>query len=451
MPNIADLKASFAKHSTTVGGQVDTLKNQLSIIERLSWLKACKVQITKKDAKVKPKKPLKDEVNSLFHSSHWYTAKVQHELACIITQKLKENHVAVNDLVVGSVKLQELFTPIAQLSSEAESKFGVTARTGLQGSDFCAILKYTVNADLRKKELLIHEIAIGLVLNTLRDYTPNFMYVYGGFLCSPMIGPDQPSSDPSYNRAFQPGRLCAANENKDSVHALMLSELVHNIDPEAKLHYVVDYLQNAKITEVEVTSILLQLIFSLTLAHRRFNFRHNDLHNRNIMVHEQNPKARGQKLTLQIPYFTTERENIKGKIVATLRTYTGATGYLTTFEHETFIVPQIIDYGFSYLEFDDMYIAGDELNLDKVNPTRFDFANSVGRMLAYTNAPSGKKISAMVPGPLIKVINATLKTITNASVREPLTRPNEPTANAKDTYYTFDELADNIYKQYIVQ
>ena len=60
-------------------------------------------------------------------------------------------------------------------------------------NSFPAVPSAVVRAGLKLKIIdiendnIIHEILVGMVLNNLREYTPNFMYTYGGFICSPPI------------------------------------------------------------------------------------------------------------------------------------------------------------------------------------------------------------------------------------------------------------------------
>jgi serine/threonine protein kinase len=53
-----------------------------------------------------------------------------------------------------------------------------------------AVVKYA-KYGIAEDEEVLHEIAVGLVLNTLRWCTPNFMFVYGGFLCTPPYDKDR--------------------------------------------------------------------------------------------------------------------------------------------------------------------------------------------------------------------------------------------------------------------
>lgn len=172
------------------------LSKQITIIQKLSLLKQCSQKSRLRG------KTVGKVVSELIKSKDWMTAENQQALACIITDELKKNSITVEDLVVGNKNFQETFNPIKQLSTQRDSSFGVTAASGIRGSDLCCVLKYVVEG--RKENDLLHDIAVGLVLNTVREYTPCFMYTYGGFLCAPMIDetPVSSSSHP-YNKVVK--------------------------------------------------------------------------------------------------------------------------------------------------------------------------------------------------------------------------------------------------------
>lgn len=172
--------------STSVGEHAQSnFLNEMKVIKELSLVKKCMRQGSKELLK---SGEVKDLVNKLFDSRKWYSAEVQEKLSCIVTDRLQQTGVTVDDLVVGTKKTKALFNPLKQLSTSDMSIQGVTAMTGFQGSEYFAVIKYPVSDSARKEENLIHEVAVGLVMNTLRQYTPNFMYVYGGFLCTPLVG-----------------------------------------------------------------------------------------------------------------------------------------------------------------------------------------------------------------------------------------------------------------------
>jgi hypothetical protein len=57
---------------------------------------------------------------------------------------------------------------------------------------YIGVLKYAqYDSDGETSQNILHELVIGLVLNNLRQYTPNFMFMYDGFYCSSNIKGDK--------------------------------------------------------------------------------------------------------------------------------------------------------------------------------------------------------------------------------------------------------------------
>ena len=107
----------------------------------------------------------------------------QRMIACYIRSILEKHSAGESQshLIRALKSLQDEFI-LSPLSSPKDSDQGMTVKLATKKMKVpFAIIKFsTVVTDD-----MIHEIAIGLVLNTIRDYTPNFMYTYAGFICSP--------------------------------------------------------------------------------------------------------------------------------------------------------------------------------------------------------------------------------------------------------------------------
>ena len=114
------------------------------------------------------------------------SASVQASIACYIKSILKQHSAAESEsnLVKALNTIQSEFK-LTKLSSPEDSEQGITVKlsTKLMQYPFAIIKFATVSAG----DEILHEIVIGLLLNTIRDCTPNFMYTYAGFLCSPPV------------------------------------------------------------------------------------------------------------------------------------------------------------------------------------------------------------------------------------------------------------------------
>ena len=154
---------------------------------------------------------------------------------------------------------------------------------------------------------LLHELVVGLYgTNKLRQYIPNFAYIYGGFKCSP------PLIDPDTKKVVT---WCLHDTNPVNY------VLYENISPAVTLS---KYIQTC--SGKDFVNIYLQLLYSLRLALKVSDYTHYDLHYENVLLRDPSP---GQShKTFQIPY-ETERgvEYIVTQVIAT-----------------------IIDYGFSHIK-----------------------------------------------------------------------------------------------------
>lgn len=113
------------------------------------------------------------------------TFDTQNEIACFVTSILEKHalHKSFN-LVEPTKSLQHDF--ILDVLSEGEQ--GMTFKVTLKGfSEPFSVLKTSFKQIPIQQDNIIHEIAVGLILNNLRKVTPNFMFTYGGFICSPPV------------------------------------------------------------------------------------------------------------------------------------------------------------------------------------------------------------------------------------------------------------------------
>ena len=132
------------------------------------------------------------------------TFRTQNEIACYVTSIL-EKHKLQNssDLIQATRCLREDF--LLDVLSEGEQ--GMTFRVTLKGYDKpFAVMKISTEIVPVQQDNIVHEIVIGLILNDMRKFTPNFMFTYGGFICSPPVDRirivKQNELDTSFNKIF---------------------------------------------------------------------------------------------------------------------------------------------------------------------------------------------------------------------------------------------------------
>lgn len=162
---------------------------------------------------------------------------------------------------------------------------------------------------------LRHELMVGLYgTNRLRQYLPNFAYVYGGFKCSP------PLIDPETKKVVT---WCLHNDN--AVNYI----LYENILPSVTL---------AKYTETctgaEFVNTFIQVVYALRMALKVIDYTHYNLHNENVYLRSPRTDTSATKIPFQIAY-ETERgvEYITTELVPTL----------TNYEYSHFLLDAAID------------------------------------------------------------------------------------------------------------
>jgi hypothetical protein len=221
-------------------------------------------------------------------------SNVYKQLACAVKTMLRNNRDAVlrilnsPDIPVEDPIIRNFFQP-HQVVSDTSAE-GVVWRIGYNGSAYFATMK-TSKRDPRNPDQsynMLHELLVGLVLNFLRPYTPNFMYVWGGFSCSsPTQGAPLPGARPgsSVQNAHNFDTLCA-NNTPDNMDVLMLNENVANASSffdtfrgAAGVVAVAD-----RVRWVDILAILFQIIISLAMAQNFCKFVHGDLHAGNVLV-----------------------------------------------------------------------------------------------------------------------------------------------------------------------
>lgn len=148
---------------------------------------------------------------------------------------------------------------------------------------------------------LLHELIIGLNMNRMRKYSPNGVYCFGGFGCSP----------PILNNNNVIG-WC--NTEKNPVEYI----IYENISPSVNMK---TYCKNC--TFEQWLDKYLQILFFLSASNKVMNFTHYDLHYENVLIRNTNNGKH-----FYIPY------DVNDKFL-----------YL-----KTEAVAVIIDYGFSYIK-----------------------------------------------------------------------------------------------------
>jgi len=201
--------------------------------------------------------------------------------------------------------INEYITNLRQIGTESKNGYAMLG-------DFDGMKDFFVDKVSRdpNNDTLVHELVVGLYgTNKLRQYIPNFSYIYGGLKCSP------PLIDPETKKVIY---SCLDNKN------LVNYVLYENVAPATSIS---EYVKTC--TSSQFLDVFMQALYALRLANKLIDYTHYDLHAENLLI--RNPKLDKGKI-FQIPY---ETEN--------------GIEYLRTSVISTFI-----DYGYSHIKTEDI-------------------------------------------------------------------------------------------------
>ena len=241
-----------------------------------------------------------------FEPSQIYKALENHDLQlvrCIIVHILNRfKKVFVNKFCQEKKEFVQLF----DLQFIRKGAWGSVFTFAEKSQSPFAIGKYTTLEEDDEKSSIQKEIVIGLLLNTIHEEAPNFMYTYAGFLCG-------------FQNREKLQTLCG--EDGPLVSIGMFENIQGRL------------LMEMDLSTQQLICILLQIIYSLQIAYVRFGFLHNDLHDENIIVKV-------------LP---------ENQIV-----------HLNSFSFQTNLIPIIVDYGAATVFFKDESNVNHFLNTKKL-------------------------------------------------------------------------------------
>lgn len=189
---------------------------------------------------------------------------------------------------------------------------------------YFATMKYGKVHGAHRNYNMIHEFVIGMFLNLLRPYVPNFMYTWGAFTCTPPrdLGADPALAGRSVSHRYDFGNLCTGDV--DQMEIIMLNENIATWGTFFDITQALTVPGNPKrIGWRYFLTIVFQVLYALGVAQSYCKFVHGDLHANNVLIK-------------QLP-------------VETDVTYPGVGGGL--FPVRTRYVPYIIDYGLARIEY----------------------------------------------------------------------------------------------------
>lgn len=323
--------------------QSDEWRRQMEI-EVIKYVSSCAVEQVQK-----MRKNLENiEVNKIKYlvNNEFYNANVVNEILCF-TNALIYLQPETNDIMRTNEKIRQWFHNLRKIGDESIygdvliSDLGQPHQKNKNNASDLFILKVPKieSADI------LHEYFIGIFgTNLLRVYLPNFVYVFGGFQCSPPVIDD--------NRV-----ITWCNNLKVNIDYV----IYENIVPSVSFH---SYVENCSFEQF--LDKYMQVLYSLKKANELIDFTHYDLHAGNVLIRSiQHPK-------FYIPY-QTER---------------GITEYLLTDGIAT-----LIDYGHSHIAINNQHYGNAQLMYTGIMPDRsfpmYDayklLMTSMENMLYYNN------------------------------------------------------------------
>ena len=228
-------------------------------------------------------------------ANNFYNSAVMQFISCLVISLAKYS----SDTSVEDATIHYWLKNIKAISTESLEGYVMT--TDLERIKDIFILKAP-----KYNYSLIHELFVGFFgTNLLRQYIPNFAYIYGYLNCS----------SPFIKNKSEVATWC--HSGKKNVQYIMYE----NIYPSMTMK---QFLENCSFTNF--LNAYLQILYSLDLASKEIGFTHYDLHTSNVLI-----RIIDQIKNFYIPYQTNN-----GII------------YL-----KSYFIATIIDYGFSQIEYND--------------------------------------------------------------------------------------------------
>lgn len=234
---------------------------------------------------------------------NYYDSTIMENILCTMNTIMYLQHTAPG-AIRPNERIKNWLHELRQIGKP--SSYGYALESDLKTANDVFVIK----SPKSQKEDLLHELVVGLELNKLRKYVPNFAYVFGGFQCTPPILKQEISP---LNGDVHPVSWCD-NSGKYLVHYILYENIVPSIS-------VAEYVKSC--TFEGFLGIYLQILFALLIAQEKMDFTHYDLHTDNVLIRSLS----GNKVS--IPY----------------NTEIDTTEYLTADGIAT-----IIDYGLSHLK-----------------------------------------------------------------------------------------------------
>jgi len=284
-------------------GELANLQGQINVIESKLLRQGSTCTVKKLDdmqSHLNRVNPI--ELKKLLNNN-FYDPVVMNEILCTLNSLyyLQPTHPGA---VKSNERIKHWLNHLKQIGSE--SAFGYAFSSNFGNAKNSVVIK----APQRNTTDLLHETIVGIQLNVLRKFVPNFAYVFGGFKCTPPILNNPEHLIGSQDRT--PVSWCDISNN-----FVVDYILYENIAPATSFE---DFCKNCTFTQF--LNEYLQIIFAELVAQDTIDFQHGDAHAQNILLRQLSSPV-------SIPYVNEK----------------GVVEYLFTDKIATFI-----DYGMSHIQ-----------------------------------------------------------------------------------------------------
>lgn len=196
-------------------------------------------------------------LNSAWHENMSVFITGQLKLSRRNTKSSIVNHVVKDIKEFSRLRRQNVFRAYSLLSSNTVQ--GVVLKSGGKNKeDPLFVVKTPIDG---KEDSIPHEAMVGLMLNTIRNKIPNFMYTYSYTTCSPPV---------------LEGKEVDLFCDHDSSSSVAIFEFIQNSEDLGS--FILSHETN------DVENVLEQISYALSYANMELGFVHGDLHPGNVLV-----------------------------------------------------------------------------------------------------------------------------------------------------------------------
>ena len=240
-----------------------TLKYNADILQRVLYFLSTNTTQLASASDVYNHQIIQCYVRDILASSTNKALKEKHDAFPILTNEINK-HMRIHSFSDGSAAFGQAFKLYPRTGPTTDTAWGVMKLIKEKATPYAELL---------------HEITIGLVLNTCRFQGAKFAYTYGGFICDK----DQSGSENS-------GDIQCKSKDASAMTILSIQEFISGQSMTKLLDYWFRTQSiDSKTMFKHISDILLQVAHSLSIAQTMYQYMHYDLHLENVIIKQVSP------------------------------------------------------------------------------------------------------------------------------------------------------------------